>query len=49
MPRLARLKAWKAVAVPSVKGGPQPRQASPPFGFSTLITSAPSSPRIIPA
>src|SRR5437660_1366345 len=26
MPRLARLKAWNAVAVPSVKGGPQPRR-----------------------
>src|ERR1700730_16537000 len=34
---------------PSMKGGPQPRASSPPSGFSILITSAPMSPRIMPA
>src|SRR4051812_31982427 len=34
---------------PSMNGGPQPRASSPPSGFSILITSAPMSPRIMPA
>src|SRR5882762_8758217 len=34
---------------PSMKGGPHPRASSPPSGFSILITSAPMSPRIMPA
>src|SRR5882757_5499710 len=34
---------------PSMNGGPHPRASSPPSGFSILITSAPMSPRIMPA
>src|SRR3978361_884056 len=34
---------------PSMKGGPQARASSPPSCFSILITSAPMSPRIMPA
>ena len=32
-----------------MNGGPHPRASSPPSGFSILITSAPMSPRIMPA
>ena len=43
--RLLRLTAWKLVAMPALKGGPQPR-ASSPSGRSILTTSAPSMARI---
>src|ERR1044072_1365777 len=35
--------------LPSMNGGPHPRASSPPSGFSILITSAPISPKIMPA
>src|SRR3954447_16663511 len=34
---------------PSMNGGPHARASSPPSCFSILITSAPMSPRIMPA
>src|SRR6516164_10138671 len=46
--RLLRLKLWNVADAPAQNGGPQLR-ASSPSTFSTLMTSAPRSPRISPA
>src|SRR5919201_937856 len=44
--RLPALAARKRTPTPSANGGPHARVSSPPSGRSTLITSAPSAPRI---